>query len=984
MDIFKLMGRIAIDASGAESDMDSFVKKASNTSKKIEKSFDKIGKAFSGTVKGIGAMGRALNQVGEATERAGRTIARGIGIGAAAVGTAVVTIGKGALDIRSSIEQGMGGADAVFQQYAYHIKNASKDAWKTAGLSVEEYLATANKMGSLFKGAGFGEMQAVEYSANLMQRAADVASIMGISVEQAMEAVTGMARGNLTMMDNIGISMNNLELEAYALSKGMKVNVETMTTAEKVGLAYEMFMERTAGYAGNYAKENETAAGSLQTLKAAWSNFLGGVGTFEDLEKSAFGYLRIAAKTMGLDALEPMINGAQETVRDVAEILSMEDMDGRQKFANVRRYLLAKSVTLASAMGEKIVQGASTASGLISETLSDINVSLPHYIEVGQDIFDSVRDGVKQASEKLEDTAAIVAPALISNWFTMKTDFIGIGLGILGSVSKAISDDLALGDDSQVGASLKNGLQTILQGMSDNLPKMTGLATALIDGLSNALASEDADGTSAGEKAGQAVEGIVNEMGEWVEGGGVGRFTQAATSFLMGLGAELVDKAPTVLSGFVKGIWDGLTGILSGVTNFFSDEDTKEMQALKESLTAISESFTATQSAIDMATSAYETSMADLNTRLAMAEGHLQTIKDLEAAAVLTPEQNKEWENAVRAIVALYPELGQYVDEETRRFTENSDAIRANIAALQELARQKALQMVQAEYTDKAAELTKQIVEKQAAITQAQKQYDEKAAVLALLEQRKAEYQAGAKQGIYNYNDSFNTMETDLLRRNLEHFEEYFEIIEDGSSKYKRYGEAWDKALDIDSAFGKEAQDEYDAAQATLDTAKATLEGQMQELEALTAKAQEVADAFAVAFPAVESMASAASNATRALNSIPSGRSGLQMRAKGAVFSAPTIFDTRLGRQMVGEAGPEAVAPISVLQKYVHAAVQAANASRDGVMAELENAILELREGINTNMNLYINKKHVASAMSRDMGRSIGNREYALMRGMGG
>jgi hypothetical protein len=43
--------------------------------------------------------------------------------------------------------------------------------------------------------------------------------------------------------------------------------------------------------------------------------------------------------------------------------------------------------------------------------------------------------------------------------------------------------------------------------------------------------------------------------------------------------------------------------------------------------------------------------------------------------------------------------------------------------------------------------------------------------------------------------------------------------------------------------------------------------------------------------------------------------------ADGAVFSKPTIFDTRAGYQMVGEAGAEAVAPIGVLQGYVKSAV---------------------------------------------------------------
>ena len=45
-------------------------------------------------------------------------------------------------------------------------------------------------------------------------------------------------------------------------------------------------------------------------------------------------------------------------------------------------------------------------------------------------------------------------------------------------------------------------------------------------------------------------------------------------------------------------------------------------------------------------------------------------------------------------------------------------------------------------------------------------------------------------------------------------------------------------------------------------------------------------------------------------------------RAKGAVFDQPTIIPTRIGWQGVGEAGPEAVAPITVLQTYVEEAVE--------------------------------------------------------------
>lgn len=91
--------------------------------------------------------------------------------------------------------------------------------------------------------------------------------------------------------------------------------------------------------------------------------------------------------------------------------------------------------------------------------------------------------------------------------------------------------------------------------------------------------------------------------------------------------------------------------------------------------------------------------------------------------------------------------------------------------------------------------------------------------------------------------------------------------------------------------------------------------------------------------------------------------------AAGAVFSKPTIFDTRLGHQMVGEAGPEAVAPIDVLQGYVKAAVAEANGNKDSEIAELKEIVRDLVEDLPGMM------VSAFSAMRFD----VNNREFARM-----
>lgn len=251
MDLFKLFGTIAIKNEEANQAIEETVTTADNASGKLEKTFEKIGNF-------------AL--------KAGEVIASGLAVATTAMGKLL----KDSLDLSGEVEQGLGGAEAVFSKHAEKIKTAARSAYSSMGLSVADYLATANKMGSLFIGTGATIENAYDMTTNAMQRAADVAAIMGIDIEWAMESVAGMAKGNFTMMDNIGVAMNETTLQAYALEQGIETSVEKMTMAEKVGLAYAMFMDRTAYAMGQYTKENDTYAGSINTAKAAWENLLSG------------------------------------------------------------------------------------------------------------------------------------------------------------------------------------------------------------------------------------------------------------------------------------------------------------------------------------------------------------------------------------------------------------------------------------------------------------------------------------------------------------------------------------------------------------------------------------------------------------------------------------------------------------------------------------------------------------------------------------
>jgi len=251
-----------------------------------------------------GGFKNAIGKLGGIAKTGGLAIAGGMAVGIA--GLAALT-GK-ALQSGAELEQQLGGADAVFGEYASSIKQSAEDAFSESGLSMNEFLQGANKMGSLFQGAGFSVKDSMEMSSDSMQRASDVASIMGIDTTSALEAVAGMAKGNFTMMDNLGVAMNDTSIQAFALEQGITKSTSAMSAQEKIGLAQQMFMQKTAKYAGNYAKENASLSGSINTTKKAFDNLMTGEGDIDGFIEMLLNTIELAVPKI-IDLLPKIVTG---------------------------------------------------------------------------------------------------------------------------------------------------------------------------------------------------------------------------------------------------------------------------------------------------------------------------------------------------------------------------------------------------------------------------------------------------------------------------------------------------------------------------------------------------------------------------------------------------------------------------------------------------------------------------------------------------
>ena len=109
--------------------------------------------------------------------------------------------------------------------------------------------------------------------------------------------------------------------------------------------------------------------------------------------------------------------------------------------------------------------------------------------------------------------------------------------------------------------------------------------------------------------------------------------------------------------------------------------------------------------------------------------------------------------------------------------------------------------------------------------------------------------------------------------------------------------------------------------------------------------------------------------------SVPSFR--ISWYKTGAVLTAPTIFGAQ-GTHLLGggEAGPEAVAPIDVLQGYVAAAVERAIGKS---VSDLAAAVVQLA---NRPIYLQINGRTFASATVGDTDDALGTRQALQARGL--
>lgn len=137
-----------------------------------------------------------------------------VAVGAAATGIAALT--KSAVENYAEYEQLVGGVETLFKQSADTVKGYAENAYKTAGMSANEYMDTVTSFSASLLQSLDGDTAAAAEKANLaITDMSDNANKMGTSMEMIQNAYQGFAKGNMTMLDNLKLGrQKNMPLAA--------------------------------------------------------------------------------------------------------------------------------------------------------------------------------------------------------------------------------------------------------------------------------------------------------------------------------------------------------------------------------------------------------------------------------------------------------------------------------------------------------------------------------------------------------------------------------------------------------------------------------------------------------------------------------------------------------------------------------------------------------------------------------------------------
>lgn len=526
-----------------------------------------------------GIKGELQNTLGGEASAAGDSAGLSLGknlVGAIGKVVAAAGIGKmikDAISAGADYEQLTGGVETLFKDSADTIMQYSQDAFKTAGLSANEYMETATASAAAMIGSLGGDTQkAAELTNMAVMDMSDNANKMGSDMSAIQTAYAGFAKQNYTMLDNLKLGyggtkteMERLLADAQAIS-GVEYDVSSYSDIVQAIHVIQENMDIT----GTTAKEAATTvSGSLGMMKSAWENLLTSMATGENinqsfmaLNESVMAFLQniIPMASQVLTQLPPMLISMIATAFSTLNWEFPEIINGGAQLvqnmvagiAEELPYMIAQMVVFAGKLVDAIMSFDWV--GFASQLIQTIRGSLDEFAQewLGTDTFmlDSLIDGIMSGIPQLITTAGNIITKLLEFLMQNLPKLLESGVKLVGSLAQGLLQNMPaiITSITQLMAKL---LATIVQ----NLPQMLQKGIELIGKLAAGVIKAIPD----------AVKSIVSLNDGMVK---------VFTSFdWLSLGRDIINGIINGLKSAGSALWDAITEIARGafqsVKSFF-------------------------------------------------------------------------------------------------------------------------------------------------------------------------------------------------------------------------------------------------------------------------------------------------------------------------------------------------------------------------------------------------------------------------------
>ena len=517
--VFELFGTIGLrGVDEVDAQLDGTTQKAKKSGESIQGAFSKIGTAV-GKVAKIGAAATA------------------------AVATGIGALTSKAVNFYSEYEQLVGGVETLFKDAADSVIDNASNAYKTAGMSANDYMETVTGFSaSLLQSLGGDTVKAAKKADMAITDMADNANKMGTSMESIQNAYQGFAKQNYTMLDNLKLGYGGTKEEMERL----------LEDAEKIsGIKYDIssyadvvdaihVMQESMGIAGTTSKEAATTIqGSIGMMKSAWENFMTGMSDpDQDFD------------TLLNNFVDSVVTACENIVPRIAATLPRIVKGLIKIIQKLSTYIPGMISELLPAL----IQGANDLmSGLVDslpQIIQTINEVLPSLIDCVINLMSGIVDAMPDILQTLLDALPAIIDGITQLFYAIidaLPDILQTLVDALPELIQMIMD--ALPElipqivDAIVGVAvtLMESLPQILQPIIDALPT---IITTVVDALMQNLPALI-------QGCVQLVIGIVQALPQII--------------------AALLEALPTVISSIVEGLFNSFPILLEGVTQILGE-----------------------------------------------------------------------------------------------------------------------------------------------------------------------------------------------------------------------------------------------------------------------------------------------------------------------------------------------------------------------------------------------------------------------------